>query len=424
MNIIISILNIAGLLFVAWLLYRIQPRQLKKFYWPALCLKIFCGIALGWVYFYFYEGIGDTVTYYHEAQVLSNVAFSDFERYLHVLFSGPGSEQLNLSSTTPRAFFFLKLVSISHILTGGNYWLMSCYFSLVSFMASWFFVKTIYRNLSQFTLAAMLSVLFLPSAVFWSSGVIKESVASASLFYLSGVVVLFWFGRRINWLQWVLALVAFWLLWSLKYHYAAIFLAGVATLFIFRFIGNKIEMQSLRKAILVWIALLIAPIILVTLIHPNFEISRIASVVVENNLAFHKLSDEHDLVQFYRLSPDISSLVMNAPWACISGIFRPFIWESNNVLQIASGVESMVLLVVAIVAFFRLRPDMKVISFGFAMLTFILLLSTFITLSTPNFGTLSRYRVGYLPYFALLLMSVGPVGSWLQRKSLVLFDKP
>jgi hypothetical protein len=50
-----------------------------------------------------------------------------------------------------------------------------------------------------------------------------------------------------------------------------------------------------------------------------------------------------------------------------------------------------------------------------ALMTYIFFLCIFIGLSTPNFGTLSRYRVGYEPYFVLLILAGSGAPGFLQR---------
>ncbi len=57
-----------------------------------------------------------------------------------------------------------------------------------------------------------------------------------------------------------------------------------------------------------------------------------------------------------------------------------------------------------------------------AALVFICVLCIFLALSTPNLGTLSRYRVGFLPFFVLLTLADHPVKAWMSTKKQAIKD--
>jgi hypothetical protein len=423
MNILIYLLNIFGLLLIAWLIFRVQSPVLKKLYWPALLLKIIAGLALGWIYFEFYQGVGDTVMYHKDGKVLADLALTDLKKYFDLLGSSTVPHDSQLSLVAPRAFFFSKIVSVFSIVANGNYWIISVYFSFISFLAAWYLFQVIARLLSQFTWPAAVAFLFFPSVIFWSSGIIKESVACSSMFFLSALFVSMKLTKRISLVNGIIGAIAFWLLWTLKYHYGAILLGVMLSAFFFDFITGRIPGLSTLKRTITWMAIIIVPFFLITFTHPNFDLKSLGKVIVENNLAFQRLSNPDDLVEFYKLSEDAGSIAINAPWACFSGLFRPFIWESQNLLQVAASFENLVILVLAVLTFMKGKPNPDfLLTFGLAILTLVIVLSTFITLSSPNFGTLSRYRVGYEAYFLMLVLSTGIVGDYLKEKSM-LFNK-
>ncbi len=97
-----------------------------------------------------------------------------------------------LTLQEPRALFLSKVVSVFGLFTASNYWIISCYFSCLAFAGAWYLVKIIRRCNAHYTLAAVLAFLFFPSVVFWSSGIVKESLAMASLYFLSAVFLSYW----------------------------------------------------------------------------------------------------------------------------------------------------------------------------------------------------------------------------------------
>jgi hypothetical protein len=49
----------------------------------------------------------------------------------------------------------------------------------------------------------------------------------------------------------------------------------------------------------------------------------------------------------------------------------------------------------------------------FAVLVYSVLLCIFLTLSSPNLGTLARYRIGFLPFFVFVLVYQNPLVNFI-----------
>jgi hypothetical protein len=141
-------------------------------------------------------------------------------------------------------------------------------------------------------------------------------------------------------------------------------------------------------------------------LHPNLSLTRIAGLVVSNYEAFIAISNPEDVIHYQKLSPTVFSLLANSPWALVSGLFRPFIWEASNLMQVLASLENTFLLVLFILAIpqvtrIKQSPHRILI---IAILIYSAALCVFLALSSPNFGTLVRYRVSFLPFLVLLLL--------------------
>mgnify|MGYP006952617237 CR=1 FL=1 len=376
-------------------------------------------MALGLVYFYHYK-VGDTILYHEDGALLADIARSDFGNYLKILVSSPATFENwpPLQMQEPRAIILVKAVSLIHLLSFSNYWVTGLYFSFFSFLGAWFLVQQLSSNFKGYTAAAIVAFLFLPSVVFWSSGLIKESIAMASLFFLTAIFLKVWFSERVAAFHWLIVPVAVWLLWNLKYYFAAIFFVVIATSILFKFIYPRLSNSSnLGREFIIWMGLLVIPSMLISLMHPNFYPHRFFSVVVENNKAFTAISDQGDYVKFNDIQPHLASMLANAPWAWVTGLLRPFVWEAGNGLQFVASLENLLLLGLIFIALsdfrsFALSPYRMLV---LSLFVYVSLLSIFIALSTPNFGTLSRYRASYIPFFFFILCCSRPVLTILQR---------
>jgi hypothetical protein len=153
-------------------------------------------------------------------------------------------------------------------------------------------------------------------------------------------------------------------------------------------------------------------------LHPNFYLYRFLEVVMVNHDAFVPLSSNQNLIHFYELRPTVSSMAINAPWALMSGIFRPFIGEGQGTLGLIASLENFLILILAVSFVWinrkRIREPLTVL-FLTAM-SYCVVLCVFLALSTPNLGTLSRYRVGFLPFLIFILAYRNPLIDSIGKK--------
>src|SRR5688572_18422717 len=189
--IVLHIVLLSGLPFYWWR----RERQLPGLFWPALVVKIFAGIALGLLYWYYYRG-GDTINYFRESVLMADLARTDFMGYLNFLWTS-NAENLTLSTdNAPRALFFTKIVSIFSLITSDNYWLIALYLAFSACVGPWGLLKGPSRHVRVAVLPAVVAFLFFPSVPFWSSGVIKESPARAAFYFLSELFWQAWFHEK------------------------------------------------------------------------------------------------------------------------------------------------------------------------------------------------------------------------------------
>ncbi len=423
MNVFIGTINVGFLLLIAYQVWKGDDSGTRIFFWPALIAKLTAGVCLGLVYTYFYT-TGDTFSFFQDGVMLADLARTDLQHYLRFLWSGDESFPIwsRLNLVQHRALFMVKVASVFNLFTHDNYWVTSLYFSFASFISAWLLVKQIVRINGNLRYAAVVGFLFLPSAVFWSSGLIKETIAMSALFFLTYIFLKTWMKDRLHWGEWILLPLAIWLLWSLKYYYLAVFLpVAFASLSVHFFTGRLLKSTIFK--VVVWCFAFIVPIVAVSTLRPNFHPELFLSVITSNYEAFHAISDPDDLIYYTSLEANVGSILRNAPWALFSGLFRPQPWEALSLLKVFGSIENFTLLILSVTALVNvkgmLRARQRVLLFS--LIVYISVLSVFLALSTPNLGTLSRYRVGFLPFFFLLISIENPllnrVCRFLQRSS-------
>lgn len=419
MSILLILLNLAFLTWISWRVMRFQPDELQRYYWPALVFKVVAGLSLGGIYFYYY-GAGDTIAYWSDGKAISMLMRTDPMQALAFFWDEQATPDFTTSlvQLAPRSLFFSKICGVIALISGDNYWVMATWLSLFSFFASWMLVVTIGSIVREAVPSAVLAFLFLPSAVFWSSGLIKESLGLAALYILVALGISAIHVHRLRMHEWLLATVSIWVGWNLKYYWMGVFLpvalAVIATSGITRW-----KSSLARWDVGISLLLLVIFLAIGTHVHPNFYTSRFLEVIAQNYLEFARLSEPPRIVQYVNLEPTLSSVLFNAPAALVAGLFRPFVWEAFNSLSLLASLENLALLILVLQMLFAVArlPTSPHRVLVVAALVYVVLLVTFLALSTPNFGTLSRYRIGAIPVLVFLCAGpLTPFGRWLSAR--------
>lgn len=398
-------MSVISLALLAWLCYYLLRKNRNDPYANAgLILKLMAGLILGIIYTYYYKG-GDTFMYFQEAATVANYFMDHPFQFFQIYCNTDQVDELTnqiVFHRQPRALFFSKIVSVFYIFTGGNYWIISAYLSLINFMGIQLLVLEIGKKFEGLKKASAISFYFLPTFVFWTSGLLKESVAIGALAVAVAVVVRF---SRIqdftNFTQWVFLIISSVLLWKLKYFYAAIAIPILFGLIVYHAIAKS------KKVRLAWVLFgFFVGLILVSNLHPNLYVSRVLHVIYEN----YKLGisdSDGSVIQFYYFDGSWWGFLMNLPVAFFSGLFRPFVFDVSNPFQFLVALENIVVLILLIISVWKIRFRIPFKNpFVIATSVYISSLAVLLAFATPNLGTLSRYKVGYWPFFVLLVLVI------------------
>jgi hypothetical protein len=315
----------------------------------------------------------------------------------------------------------IKILSVVSIATFQNYWLSGIYFSLFSFWGMWQLGNTLARAFPETRLSAALAFLFFPSVVFWSAGVMKESVVMGVIglvtsYWLSALLRLeSWQKSRLLW-QILLSLLMLLVLWKLKYYYFAVYLPCLLAGGMILLLRRRTRLNSPWAWTFLFFLLMAGLVGITTRLHPNLEASYFMEVLVQTHDTLYALSKAGNRIEYHHLKPTVGSLLQNLPLALVSGLFRPFFGEWNKSLQWLNGLENLFLLILSVTSLLRiwqkkgLRLSQEALVLCCTAGLYILTLAALLAISTPNFGTLTRYKVAFLPFMIYLLAN--GAGLW------------
>lgn len=382
----------------------------------ALLLKVCAGIGLGLLYQHYYTA-GDTWTFFYDAKNVASMLRENPSEFINFFWFDDWSKvNETLGSSGLRPLFMVKWVAVINLLTGDNYWLASAYLSLVSFYGAWLLFTVFTKCFPNAQKEAVVAILFVPSVVFWSSGVIKECLGLGALFCLSGMFLNWYVHKEFSRLDFFLTIISLWILWNLKYYWLAVWLAAVFPLITIKALtpsGNWFKEHSKIS----WLILFCVSVVCISTWHPNFYYYRILTVVVDNYYTYVQLSNPGDVIYYGSLEPNLLSVAKNVPQAVIGGFFRPFIWESRTAFQFASGVENLILMALFVLALFQFKQwSTRFNALHLALVFYLIMLAALLALSTPNFGSLSRYRIGFTPFLWLILLIASKALEYLPKR--------
>ncbi|MCC2545061.1 hypothetical protein LJY25_01275 [Hymenobacter sp. BT175] len=400
-----------------WLRRERQVPELGRYLLPTLALRILAG----WLNaaMVLLKNEGDALQFERWARLLTAQFWAEPRGWLHTLWGD--SFQFESYSLVyhghSNTFFIMKVLSVLNLASLGNTWLNSLYLSVLGFGGCWLLVRCVTQYFPEARVGAILAFLLWPSVLYWASGITKESLLLGSAAGLVAVVVRWLYGPtgKSGWLA-LGALVLATLVFKMRFFFAAFLFVSLAGLALVRFF------QLLGTAKQRWLQVLIfllVPLLggwLAGEVSPVFRFNKFSNQLIHNYTELLADSRDRPHIEFKDLAPTAESMAVNAPEAFFSALFRPFPGESASPLFVVAAVENVVLLLLlALTLASVLGGKTGPLPFAVvvALLFYCVVVLTLIGLSTPNLGTLNRYRAGVLPF--LVLVQNAYVTRWLRR---------
>jgi hypothetical protein len=394
----------------------------RKYFLPALSLKIIGAIGVGIIYQFYYKG-GDTFTYHtHGSRHLFRAFLDSPAKWANLMFSNgehsPGTFEYSNQVwfySDPSSYFIVKMSAIFDLLTFSTYSATAVLFGVLSFSGVWVLYKTFYSILPQRNLLFAICILFVPSVFFWGSGILKDSVTLAAVGWATYCVHHLFIMFKFSISKLILLLVSCFVLFSAKLYILLCFLPATI---IWIFLANLGKIQSpILKWMLAPVAIAVAgymgffAVVKVGEGDQRYAIDNLAETarITAYDIGFYTGRSAGSQYSLGELDGTITGMLSKAPQAINVSLFRPYLWEVSNPLMLVSSLESLIILgftmyIIVKVRFRGLKLVLKPVVFF--NLIFSLTFAFAVGISTYNFGTLVRYKIPLIPFYlsALILM--------------------
>jgi hypothetical protein len=394
----------------------------KKYIYPALYLKIAGGLFISMVYNYYYHG-GDTLEYFIEGKILSNIIIENPEALFRVLFYNPkgGDAELDLMIKhltyvlSPDTLIILKITAIINLFSFSSFLITTLFYSYISFWCIWRFATLLFRLYPNNKFEIILAFFYTPSLVVWGSGLLKDTVCFSCLCLLHYYLYTVFVFRKIKISYFIYIVIVGYLLVIIKIYVLLAYLPC----FVF-----MLSQQYKNKIRIIPIRVLVSPlIIIVGIITSYFLINKIGesnnrystnnfieTATVQRNYLYSVSNKSNGSAYEMNLKDgSLFSYISNIPNAINVTLFRPYLWESKNVIMLLSSLESFFVLFITLRLFYKQKyslifrklysdPNLQF------FLIFSLFFSYFVGLTSSNFGSLVRYKIQSLPFYILLIL--------------------
>ncbi len=396
---------------------------LKKYHRQAFWIKVFGSFAFS--IFVIYLSPGDTTgLYYPEGINIAKLIIKDPSNIKLILNSGADFDQSLLNEMGNAGYFneesnfmVTRLVTIFSFFTFGKFMAINLVFSMISFTGTWRLFRFFYEQYPHMHKQFAIAILYLPTFVFWSSGILKDPICTGALGWITYSLYSIFYTKNNLIKNIILVLLFGYLLTALKIY---ILVAYLPFFILFLILKNVNLVKNPAVKALLIIGFILGSVLGFVKITSSIQgaLSSYASKGITQSIKNYQTNYENqaEFVQSnfslgVEFDGSVVSLARMAPAAIVATLFRPFIWESKKLSTLLSSLESLALMLftlyvfrkVGIIRFLKTVVKNPIVLYCFF---YSVLFALFVGATTLNFGTLVRYKIPGIPFYLISLFFV------------------
>lgn len=415
--------------YVIWLIFKkIRSRYVndtKKFRYFTWGFRIKIVIIIAYTLLSHYVIRGDAVDlYFGEGKHFAEIIKSDISR-IDLLFTQGGKEIDDLASPEEKGYLAMennymvvKVCTLLCFITFSCFSLINLIVGFIAFLGSWQLYLFFLRQYPQMHKEFAFACLGIPTVLFWSAGISKDTICITSLAVLTKCLFDITKSSKKLIRNIILVAMAVYLIYQIKSY---IILSYVPFFLLFLIINkiNETRIPLFRNALKISIPVLLISVFSYVVVNSEDLFREYSSEKILNDISSKQSAftaqNTGDMGSFFSLGEfdgSLGSLVRLAPKAMVATFFRPFLWESKNLIMLLSSLEAMALLLFTLYVLFKRKglinffPAVFNNSIVIYCLVFSVLFAIFVGVSTYNFGSLVRYKIPCIPFYVCGLLII------------------
>jgi hypothetical protein len=400
----------------------IQDEIDKYFIIKAFYLKIIGGFAAGLLYIFYYNG-GDTTFYFEATKLVSNYLSSNPFDFFYIFFSSnlkntDNFDILKIISQNPylketSTYTVIKLCSFFNLFCFNSFFAIIISCATFSYICSWSFYKAISSLYPELKKKFGYAIFFMPSAIFWGSGIFKDTFTLGAIFLLLYSFIYLFIIRKVSFLALVSFLFSLYLLKSIR----SFFLITILPFLVFWFFQhnfNRIKNIGLKIVIApIFIVILVGFVVVGTQLLNEYFVELDAEKFQDKLMGFQSWHTtlKGSAYSLGKMDYTLTGYLKKFPAAVNVTFFRPYITEVNKPTIFLSFLQALFFIFFTIFIIFRynfirfLGQLLKSYD-AIALLGFSLFFAFITGLTSYNFGALDRYKIPCLSTYIISLIII------------------
>ncbi len=408
---------------------------LKKYHQQGFWIKVVSTVAF--TIFNYKISLGDSVVlYWREGYNIYHLILHDFSNIKLLFIQGKEFDQALLADIWNAGYFndennymVTKIVAGLSFFTFGKYMVLNLFFSMISYSGVWRLYRFFYGQFPHLHKQLAFAILYLPTFVFWSSGILKDPICTGAVGWITYSLYEMVYQKKNLIKNTAIIIIAGYFLVNLKIY---ILISYVPFFILFLILKNVKLIQNKALKILLGPAIIVGCVFAGQQVMSKFqnELGSYAADDLTDKIKRQQKSyaeqaaagiGESNFSLGVEFNGSVGSLLKMAPAAIMATLYRPFIWESRKVSTLLSSLESLALMLLTLSILFKVgfanffRSILKDPVVLYCLL-FSLLFALFVGATTPNFGTLCRYKIPCMPFYVIALIVIRDRCARLKRE--------
>jgi len=364
--------------------------------------------------------------YYTEGANIFHLILKDASNIKWLYLPGPDFDQSLLKNSLNLGYFraennymVARVVAIISFASFGKYLITNLFFSMIAFSGVWRLYRFFYEQYPHLHKQFAIAILYLPTFVFWSSGILKDPLCISSMGWITYALYEVFYKKKDLLKNLIILTVFGFLLAVLKIY---ILIAYVPFFFLYLILKNVNLVRNSLLKLGLGLVLISGTVFAGQQVMNSFqeELGSYAAEGITEQIGKTRSSyrdkaapggGDSNFSLGIEFDGTLTSLLKMAPAAIIATFYRPFIWESRKISTLLSSFESMFIMFFTLYVLFKagpirsfsaLRKDPVILY----CVLFSLLFGLFVGATTPNFGSLVRYKIPCMPFYLIALFLI------------------
>lgn len=395
---------------------------LRHYHKQGFWIKIIA--VIGFTFFNTMLSMGDSfLLFFTEGTNICHMIMKDFSQIKWLYLPAVDYDQSLLKNPANMGYLkgennymIVRITAILSFVSFQKYLILNLFFSMLSFSGVWRLYRFFYEQYPHLHKQLAIAILYLPTFVFWSSGILKDPICTGALGWITYALYEAFYKKKDILKNAVILFIAGYLLYVIKV-YILISYVPFFLLFLILKNVNLIKSRVMRVTIVLGLVFLAMTMFGTVMQQLAGTLGAYGGNDVTKNISIYQkaYAEQEDVGSSFSLGVEydgsVGSLIRIAPAAIIATLYRPFLWESKKVSTLLSSIESMVIMFFTLSVFYKARPKgfvrpiLKDPTIIYCLL-FALLFALFVGATTANFGTLVRYKIPCMPFYIIAIFLI------------------